>query len=106
SVSATVEEDGTFALEGLPSGTRTLEVRAIGFVVRQVPVDLAPGRVAKVDVRMDRTAQTLGAVTVYGTPTQRTPLLNDFLQRRRNRSRASSSIPTRRSRRRSISAGD
>jgi hypothetical protein len=70
--------DGAFTLGGLPAGTRTLEVRAIGFVVRRVPVDLAPGRTATVDVQLDR-VPTLATVTVLGTPSSG---LAGFLERR------------------------
>ncbi len=80
----TVGDDGTFALGGLPAGTRTLEVRAIGFAPRRVAVDLAPGRAATVDVRMDRTVAALAPVTVFGTPAPQSPLLREFLDRQRH----------------------
>ncbi|AHG89739.1 hypothetical protein J421_2202 [Gemmatirosa kalamazoonensis] len=70
--------DGEFSLGGLPAGTRTLEVRAIGFGLRRVAIDLAPGRVATVNVRLDR-AQTLAPVTILGRPTSG---LAGFLERR------------------------
>jgi hypothetical protein len=80
---STAGEDGTFALGGLPAGTRTLEVRALGFAPRPVAVDLAPGRAATVDVRLDRVA-TLAPVTVVGTPSPHSAMLGEFLARRRH----------------------
>ena len=75
---ATAGADGAFALGGLPAGTRTLEVRAIGFGLRRIPVDLAAGRGAAVAVRLDR-VPTLAPVTVLGTPSSG---LAGFLDRR------------------------
>jgi hypothetical protein len=80
---ATAGEDGTFALGGLPAGTRTLEVRAIGFAPGQVAVDLAPGRVDTVHVRLARVA-TLDQVTAYGTGADQSRRLAEFLGRRHN----------------------
>jgi hypothetical protein len=80
--SATAGEDGAFALGALPAGTRTLEVRALGFAPGQVAVDLAPGRGSTVDVRLARVA-TLEQVTVLGTPSDRSLRLGEFLDRRR-----------------------
>ncbi|AHG92705.1 hypothetical protein J421_5170 (plasmid) [Gemmatirosa kalamazoonensis] len=76
--STTADADGVFSLGGLPAGTRTLEVRAIGFALRRLPVDLGSDRAAAVNVRMDR-VPTLAAVTVLGTPTSG---LAGFLDRR------------------------
>jgi len=79
----TAGADGSFSLGGLPAGTRTLEVRAIGFAPGQVAIDLAPGRGVTVDVRLARVA-TLDQVTVFGTPSERSLRLREFLDRRRN----------------------
>ena len=78
-------DDGGFTLRGLPAGTRTLEVRAAGFALQRVAVDLAPGRAAAADVRLDRVA-SLAPVTVRGTPatpSTRSLSQRDFLERRR-----------------------
>jgi hypothetical protein len=77
--------DGTFTLGELPEGTRTLEVRAIGFTMRRVVVDLAAGRAATVDVRMEPTVPLLNPVTVFGTPAKPSARVAEFLQRRRFR---------------------
>jgi protocatechuate 3,4-dioxygenase beta subunit len=78
---ATAGADGAFALAGLPAGTRTLEVRAIGFAPQRVAVDLAPGRAAAADVRLESVA-TLAPVTVFGKPAPRSMFLREFEQRR------------------------
>jgi hypothetical protein len=58
---------GTFTLAGLPSGTQTLDVRAIGFEPKRVVIDLSPARLTTLDVALSRRVQTLDAVRVYGT---------------------------------------
>ena len=63
---ARTQERGEFALTGLPSGTQSVEVRAIGFEPKDVPVDLARGSLTTVDVGLDRPVQTLDAVKIYG----------------------------------------
>lgn len=80
---ATAGEDGAFTLGGLPAGTRTLEVRAIGFAVRQVAVDLSAARAARADVRLQRVT-ALNPVTVFGTPSPPSPFMRDFLERQRD----------------------
>ena len=65
-VDGRTEESGTFQLGGLPSGTQTVEVRAIGFEPKRVSVDLTRERLTTVDVVLDRPVQTLDAVKVYG----------------------------------------
>ena len=65
-VDGRTEETGTFQLGGLPSGTQTVEVRAIGFEPKRVAVDLTRERLTTVDVVLDRPVQTLDAVKIYG----------------------------------------
>jgi hypothetical protein len=65
-VDARTQETGTFALAGLPSGTQTVEVRAIGFEPKRVTVDLSRDSLTRLDVVLDRPVQTLDAVKVYG----------------------------------------
>jgi hypothetical protein len=79
---ATTGEAGTFALDGLPAGTRTLEVRAVGYEPRRVVVDLVGGRAAAVDVRMARVVPTLDRVVVMGKASPRDRRLHEFLDRR------------------------
>jgi hypothetical protein len=82
--SATTDDRGAFALAGLPAGTRTLEVRAIGFEPRRVAVDLARGAAATADVRMAAAVPTLDRVVVMGKASRRTRLLDEFLERKRS----------------------
>jgi hypothetical protein len=63
---ARTEETGTFQLGGLPSGTQTVEVRAIGFEPKRVAVDLTRDRLTTLDVLLDHPVQTLDAVKIYG----------------------------------------
>ena len=65
-VDGRTEETGTFQLSGLPSGTQTVEVRAIGFEPKRVAVDLTRERLTTLDVLLDRPVQTLDAVKIYG----------------------------------------
>ncbi|HKW47571.1 MAG TPA: carboxypeptidase regulatory-like domain-containing protein [Gemmatimonadaceae bacterium] len=59
-------DGGRFSLAGLPSGTQTVEVRAIGFEPRRAPVTLVRDGLTSVDLVLDRRVQRLDAVTVYG----------------------------------------
>ena len=79
----TASEDGAFALGGLPAGTRTLEVRAVGYAPRRVAVDLAAGQAGVADVRLDRVA-TLNPVAVFGTPSRPSLRIAEFLERERH----------------------
>ena len=60
------QETGTFSLGGLPSGTQTVEVRAIGYEPKRIAVDLTRERLTTLDVTLDHPVQTLDAVTIYG----------------------------------------
>jgi len=59
-------DSGTFSLAGLPSGTQTVEVRAIGFEPKRIAVDLSKERLTTLDVVLDKPVQTLDAVKIYG----------------------------------------
>lgn len=59
-------DSGTFSLGGLPSGTQTVEVRAIGFEPKRVAVDLSKEHLTTLDVLLDKPVQTLEAVKIYG----------------------------------------
>lgn len=58
---------GTFTLSSLPSGTQTVDVRAIGFEPKRMIVDLTPARLTTVDVALQHRVQTLDVVKIYGT---------------------------------------
>ena len=65
-LSARTPESGVFSLSGLPAGTQTVEVRAIGFEPKRVAVDLTRDRLTTLDVVLDRPVQTLDVVQVFG----------------------------------------
>jgi len=52
--SAVSDASGRFALGDLPSGTQVLEVRRIGYLLAQQPVELRGGRTVRQDVRLQR----------------------------------------------------
>lgn len=82
SVTASTRSDGTFSMAGLPSGTRTLEVRYVGYAPGVAVVDLAAGRTRTVTVRLSHHATVLGSVTVAGRRTRAEERMAGFLQRR------------------------
>ena len=74
-IGATVSLDGTplrvsttaagrYTLRGVPSGNRTLRVRAIGFAPADRQVDVPPGDVVDVDVVLARSAVELAPIDV------------------------------------------
>jgi len=65
-VDARTQESGMFTLAGLPSGTQSVEVRAIGYEPKRVAVDLTRAGLTTVDVALDHPVQTLDAVKIYG----------------------------------------
>lgn len=60
-------ERGYFALDSLPGGTHTLEVRALGYLPAATIVHLAPGRPAREEVFIGDRAVTLETVRVQAT---------------------------------------
>ena len=80
---ASADDDGRFALAGLPAGTQTLEARHIGYAPKRIAVDLSSDRVASVTVTLDKTADVLGEVTVYGKQSMLSHRLDGFRQRMR-----------------------
>lgn len=63
---AVADREGVFRLSGLPAGTQTLEVRAIGFTPARRGVDLESNGVTTVTWDLDRRAAELPTVTVLG----------------------------------------
>jgi hypothetical protein len=63
--------DGQFAMTGLPPGTQSIEIRAIGFAPVRRSVVLRAGAPTEVTFRLDRAAQQLAAVKVYGSSVSR-----------------------------------
>ena len=65
-VDVQTNERGSFAIEGLPGGTHTLEVRVIGYVPVTRVVQLAGSRPATIEIQLDRAAVILATETVRG----------------------------------------
>lgn len=74
-VQGTTTESGSFALSGLPAGTYALEVRAIGYAPKRVPVTLSARRAGSVGVVLDERINTLSSVVVQA---DRTKLQKDY----------------------------
>ena len=62
----TTGKDGSFHLEGLPSGTRAVLVRHIGYAPNEIPVDLANATPVSIAVALDKQTQTMDAVKIEG----------------------------------------
>jgi len=58
--------EGGYSLAGVPAGTQTIEVRAVGFSPQRLTVALRTGERRTADVRLDRGAQTLALVNIVG----------------------------------------
>ena len=82
-IGASTDDDGRFSLAGLPAGTQTLEARQIGYAPKRVAVDLASDRTASVTMTLDKVADVLDQVTVYGEPSALSRKLAGFRQRMR-----------------------
>ena len=82
-VTGTTREDGTFTLDGLPAGSQEVEARYVGYAPRRVTVDLASNATRTVSITLDKRADVLDEVTVYGKPSKRHRDFTGFLQRRK-----------------------
>jgi hypothetical protein len=80
-VTGTTDDDGSFTLTGLPAGTRTLEVRHIGYAPARAVVDLASDRTTSATITLDKIADVLSEVTVYGDQSASSMRLEGFRQR-------------------------
>lgn len=81
-ITGSTRDDGTFTLAKLPAGTQALEVRYVGYAPKRVAVDLASGETRAVTVTLDRRADVLEQVTVFGKVSRRRSDLTGFLHRR------------------------
>lgn len=81
----TANSNGVLALGGLPYGTQTLEVRAVGYDPVELPVELRPDSVIAVSVVLPRRATVLSGVRV--TATASNPRLAGFQERMRDAER-------------------
>jgi hypothetical protein len=80
-VTGTTDDDGKITLAALPAGTRTLEVRHLGYAPVYAVVDLASDRTASITVTLDKIAEVLSEVTVYGMESSASRRLAGFRQR-------------------------
>lgn len=79
-LSARADEEGRFAIAGLPRRSAQLFVRSVGFVPRMVPLDPGSGEVEVPDIVLDPVPQELDAVRVEAA---RSLAELEFLERRR-----------------------
>jgi carboxypeptidase family protein/TonB-dependent receptor-like protein len=63
-IGARADSRGSFRLTGLPSGTHTVEVRQISFLLKRYTVDLSPVRESRLAAVLDTRANVLGEVRV------------------------------------------
>jgi hypothetical protein len=82
-VAATSNADGEFSLGGLPGGTHSLEVRAIGFAPAQVPVDIVTGQGGAAEVELAAIAVTLDTIRVTAQRTYASRRLLELERRQR-----------------------
>jgi protocatechuate 3,4-dioxygenase beta subunit len=78
---AVTDSGGAFELSGLPSGSRTVEVRALGFAPARLPVTLSRERPARVTFGLSTPVWTLAGVTVTARAAFRERFLNDLRTR-------------------------
>lgn len=80
-VVGTTSPSGAFALAGLPAGTYSLEVKAIGYAPTRVAVNLARSRPASVAVTVADRVNTLASVVVQADQTKLQKDYTGFLER-------------------------
>ena len=76
-------EAGAFVIAGLPSGSWTVEARALGFTPTRAPVVLSRARPARVSLELAAPVWTLKAVTVMARTAMRTRLMDELHTRTR-----------------------
>ena len=63
---SSTDVDGRFRIDDVPAGDQTLRVSFVGYTTRQVPVSVAAGRTATVDVELEGGAIGIDEVVVTG----------------------------------------
>jgi hypothetical protein len=61
------DDSGSFTLGKLPAGTQQLEVRRVGYVVAEVPVELRSDATVRANVRLERIVVNLDSVLVVAS---------------------------------------
>lgn len=67
-LTARSDAKGTFRLSGLPPGTRSAEVRYVGYTPRRYAVSLLPNRTSQLHAILDEKAQVLEPVVTTASP--------------------------------------
>lgn len=83
-VRTTTNDDGRFALDGLPSGTYTVEARAIGFTPGTAVASLTARRGSVADVTLGARVASLETYRVLGKGSRALRAQEGFLHRMRN----------------------
>ncbi len=81
---ATTNQDGYYALDSLPLGTRLLDARAIGYLPVMRIIDLLPTTPVSLDVVLESRQAFLDTVKVVGERVLESPQYREFLQRKRS----------------------
>jgi hypothetical protein len=74
---------GTFRIDGIPAGTRTVEVRSIGWQPLTFSIDFATNASRDTSVTLNRHVQTLNPVVVLGRTNSTSAMVNAGFDRRR-----------------------
>lgn len=72
---------GTAFLSGLPAGVATLEAERLGYATERARVELAPGKVAELQMVLHPQAVALPGVAASARGAPRTQMLRDFYKR-------------------------
>jgi len=72
---------GRFLLSGLPGGTQTIQVVALGSAPARTVVDLKPGAIARATIAMDRVGAVLETMTIVGKRAGKPSTIGGFAQR-------------------------
>lgn len=81
-VTGQTTQNGSFALGQLPAGTFSLEVRALGYAPKRIPVDLSSRRPTQVAVVLDNRVNLIEGVTVTADRTRQNRDLTGFEERK------------------------
>lgn len=83
SSAALTDSRGAFSLSGLPSGSRMIEARALGYEPTRTPIAPSDDEPTEVTVVMDKHVETLKEVTVFGKESGHMRDLSGFAERSR-----------------------